>query len=281
MPWTCPTCDAAITSAFCPGCGERPLQPRDLTVHGIFEQVFHAFSHFDSRVARSFRDLLVRPGSLTRAFQDGQRKPFIGPFQIFLLANVVFFALQSFSQLKIFTAPLAFRLQGQLWSELSTDLLAAHLTATKRTFAEYAPVFDQAVAVNAKSLIGLMAAPLALVLPFIFWRRHDTHRQPFGVHVVFALHLYAFLLLLFCVPLALMAVEKLAGGTGLLPQMGDNALSVSLVTAITLYLYFAIGPVYETRGLMRAAQAALVSTAVVGIFLVYRFVLFPITLYTT
>lgn len=32
------------------------------------------------------------------------------------------------------------------------------LAATARTFARYAPVFDQAVALNAKSLIGLMSA---------------------------------------------------------------------------------------------------------------------------
>ena len=26
-PWTCPTCNTAVGSAFCPACGERPVGP--------------------------------------------------------------------------------------------------------------------------------------------------------------------------------------------------------------------------------------------------------------
>lgn len=72
----------------------------------------------------------------------------------------------------------------------------------------YAPVFNQAVALNAKSLIILMVLPFALLLPLVFFR----NRQPFMAHVVFSLHLYAFLLLLFCVSLGIAAVDVLFGG---------------------------------------------------------------------
>jgi len=39
--------------------------------------------------------LLQHPGELTLAWTRGVRKPYVAPFQLFLIANVLFFALQS------------------------------------------------------------------------------------------------------------------------------------------------------------------------------------------
>lgn len=275
--WTCPTCKTPVSSAFCAACGEGARNPRDLTLRGLVEMTFHAFSPVDGKVMRSFRTLATQPGRLTAAFQDGLRKPYIGPFQIFLLANVLFFALQSMSAFNIFTQPLDYRLHGQPLSDLAQDLLDARLRATGRSFAAYAPVFDQAVAVNAKSFIGLMVPPFALLLPLVFWRP----ARPLAVHFVFSLHFYAVLLLLFCVPLGIMALEKALGGDGLMSQNTDYAVSIGLMVASAAYLYRAIRPVYDSVGALRVAQAALLTLAAVLIFMGYRFALVPITLYTT
>lgn len=275
--WTCPSCKNTISSAFCAACGEQLRDPRDLTWRGLAALTFQAFSPVDGKVLRSFRVLLTLPGRLTSAFQDGLRKPYIGPFQIFLLANVLFFALQSMSAFNIFTQPLDYRLHGQPLSDFGQYLLDARLRESGRSFAAYAPVFDQAVTVNAKSFIGLMVPPFALLLPLVFWRPS----RPFAVHFVFSLHFYAVLLLLFCVPLGVMAVEKWLGGDGLMSQGADYAVSIGLVIACAVYLYAAIPPVYGTRGAVRLLQAAVLTLAVVLIFMGYRFALLPITLYTT
>lgn len=275
--WTCPACGVALATVFCSGCGERQLAPHDLTLRGLALLVYKAFSPVDGRVMRSFQRLLAAPGTLTAAFQQGLRKPYIGPFQIFLVANVVFFAVQSFSTMRIFTASLDFRLHGQLWSDFGQTLVDQRLAATGRTFAQYAPVFDQAVAVNAKSLIGLMVPPFALLLPLVFWRRGS----PLVVHMVFSLHFYAFLLVLMCVPLAGMWLSAMVGGAAVMPQRVDDAMSVALVLSCGAYLFVAIGPVYGAGRVTRAIQALLLTFAVVGIFLIYRFALLPITLYTT
>lgn len=207
-PWACPSCRVTVTTAFCPACGEHPLQPSDLTLRGLFDQVVQIFSNVDSRVVHSVHCLVMQPGALSLAFQNGQRKPYIGSFQLFILTNLLFFALQSFTGMKIFSNALDFRLNGQQWSEFGQMLVDQRLAATGRTFGQYAPVFDQAVAVNAKSLIGLMVPAFALVAPLVFWRG----RRPFAVHIVFALHFYAFLLLLFCLPLTAMMIDGALGG---------------------------------------------------------------------
>jgi hypothetical protein len=266
-----------VTTPFCPACGEREIHKHDLSLHGLLLKLSEMFTHVDGRVIGSFRALLVRPGSLTAAFHKGQRKPFIGPFQIFLIANVVFFAVQSVSNMKIFSNSLDFRLHGQLGSEFAQTLVDEHLAAIGLSFAEYAPVFDNAIATNAKSLIGLMVPVLALILPVVFLRP----ARPLVVHVVFALHFYAFVLLLFCVPLAAMSFDSAMGGTGVMSQWTDDVTSIGLLAICAAYLYVAIGPTYGARGVLRAAQAALLTIAAVLVFFAYRFVLLPITLYTT
>jgi hypothetical protein len=94
-PWTCPTCKTGVSTPFCPACGERPLRVRELTMRGLFEHMFEAFTNIDSRLIRSFRRLFSSPGFLTVAYLDGRRKPYMGPVSVFLIANVLFFATES------------------------------------------------------------------------------------------------------------------------------------------------------------------------------------------
>ena len=121
-----------------------------------------------------------------------------------------------------------------------------------------------------------MVPVLAALLPVIFFRA----RQSLAVHAVFALHFYAFLLVLVSVPVLTMAAEPLLGGDGKMSQLADDTLSIALVLTCATYMYVAIGRVYGTRGLVRIAQTGVLTLAVAANFLAYRFALFVITLYT-
>ncbi len=276
--WACPSCGVSRTTAFCSACGERPIAPRDLTLHGIIALTFAALSPVDGRVLRTLRALVTRPGSLTAAFQRGLRKPYVGPLQIFLLANLFFFAVQTAGRMNVFTRPLARWLsEDELGSSFSRGLVEKHLTNIGQTVAQYAPFFDQAVAVNAKSLVGLMVPIFALLISVVFWRR----TQPLAVNFVFSLHFYAVVLLLFCVPLIGMEISPLLGGPAVPSSLMDDAFSVTILFGCIGYLYAAIGPVYGATGWLRIVQAFTLTVAAAGILLVYRILLLPITLYTT
>ena len=86
-PWMCPTCLTTGSTPYCPGCGERPLRERELTLRGIFNQLVQVFTKIDGRLILSFRCLVSRPGFLTVAYLHGQRKPYVGPVPLFLIAN--------------------------------------------------------------------------------------------------------------------------------------------------------------------------------------------------
>ncbi|HEX6704402.1 MAG TPA: DUF3667 domain-containing protein [Albitalea sp.] len=276
-PWTCPTCQVSVTTSFCARCGEEPLAPRDLTLRGLAEKLLHALTSIDARVLRTMWQLVRHPGDLTASWAQGARKPWVAPFQLFLIANVIFFALQSLTGIHIFSSPLQSHLHHQDWSELARSLLDARLRVTHDRLEHYAPLFDRAVVLNAKTLIVLMTIPFAAMLPLMFLRE----RRPFMLHVVFSLHLYTFLLLLFCVALVVATLSAWPGSGGLDSPVVDDVLTVMNLVVCGLYLHAAIGRVHGSRGAARVLQAV-VSTLAVGVIVVgYRFVLFLITLYGT
>lgn len=249
----------------------RDLSPRDMTGRFLRE-----FSSLDGRLARSFRTLLTRPGALTEAYVAGRRRAYLGPLQMFLLANALFFAVQSFTHFDIFSSGIDSHLHHQDWSELARPLVAERLAALGLGLDVFAPAFDSAAVLNAKALIILMALAFVPFLPLAFWRA----RRPLGAHVVFALHLYAFILLLLCVSLLLAEAQLLAGGAGLASPWVDMALSLFNVTACAAYLYLALR-FYGSRGIARAAKSVALALAIAAIVLGYRFAIFLITLYTT
>jgi hypothetical protein len=277
VPWTCPNCATAVTTPFCPGCGERPIVAADLSLRGIAVQLAKVIGGVDGRVLRSLRALLRHPGSLTRAYAEGRRKPLIGPFQLFLLANVAFFAVQSLTHMRVFSSSLDSHLHHQDWSALARDLVAHRLATIHTTIESYAPLFDRAVVLHAKSLVIAMVAPFAIVLPVLFRRS----RQPFSVHLAFALHFYAFVLLLFCLCLGAAALGMLFGSGGLESALVDNTLTAFILAVSAVYLYAASAAVYGARGI-RGAVAAIVLAVWVGVIVVaYRFAMLVVTLYTT
>jgi hypothetical protein len=273
--WTCPTCVELRVTAFCPRCGEEPLAPRDLTLRGFAEKLLHAFTSIDARAVRTARRLLLNPGQLTVAWTRGVRKPYVAPFQFFLIANVIFFATQSLTGETVFSSTLDSHLHHQDWSELAQSLVTERIAATRTDLKEFAPAFDRAVVLNAKSLIVLMTMPFALLLPGVFFREH----RPFMFHVVFSLHLYTFLLLLFCLALLAAKASALLGIGGLESASVDNVISAANLAACMVYIYLAIGPAYGATGAPRALKAVVLAVAVAAIVVGYRFLLFVITLY--
>lgn len=275
--WVCPTCGSAVSTSYCPNCGESPPHAHDLTLRGLFSQLFHAFSDIDGRLIRSFRRLLSRPGLLTLAFIRGQRMEYIGPLQLFFMANVLFFALQSITHTNIFSSTLDSHLHLQDWSSTAQHLVDSRLAAMHTSLERYAPIFDTAVVVNAKALIILMVLPFSLLLGIFFYGA----RRPFVAHVMFAVHFYAFMLLVFCLSLLISAGDMFFGGGGLNSARIDNVLTIFNMAASAAYLYFATNVVYGACGIFRIAKIATLTIAVAALIPGYRFVIFLITLYST
>ena len=275
--WTCPACSAQVTTSFCPACGERHPELHDLTLRGLLRQGVEAFTSLDTRLWRTLGELVRHPGALTDLYRLGPRKPYIGPFALFLLTNVLFVAMELLPGSNIFSTPLDQHLHNQPWSPLAQDLVRHRLADTGTSLEAYAPIFDRAVANNAQSLVVLMVLPFALTLPVLFRRT----RMPFAVHLAFSLHFHAFLLLLISAALLIPTLDRSLGGAGLASRPLDNGIAIGTLLASAIYLYIAAGRIYGGSGTARLVKAVLLALTAGSIFLGYRFVLLVITLYTT
>ena len=222
---------------------------------------------------RSVWSLVARPGALTVAYLDGRRQPYLGPVPLFLMANVLFFAAESLFRSSVLATPLAMHLEKQPWSPFAQVWVANRVAALQTTLDAFAPVFDQALTLHARSWIIVMALSFTPV-PLILFRRQ---RMPVAAHAVFALHLYAFLLLLLS---AGAAVEASFGGPAAMPAWLDPWVSIALLAACAAYLYRAVGAVYAARGARRPLETTVLAVGVAALVLGYRFALFVLTLYT-
>jgi len=277
--WTCPNCRRSVMSAFCPDCGERRLHPHDLRLTGLLEQFVEAVTHADGRLLRTFRDLFRHPGVLTAAYAAGRRKPYLGPVQVFFIANVLFFLLQSAFHMKVFSTPLEKQMSDQFYSGLAAPMVKARLAAKHETVEDYTEVYNHAAATNAKSLIIAMAVPLALMAWILFFRR----RPEFGTHAVFALHFYAFWMLLFFPLVAAAIVLTLVGALRGVPETTlDAGFSMAHLAACACFLYVAVGRVYDLRSIVWRIVAVIPLALLVALMLFgYRFIVLFVTLYTT
>ena len=97
--------------------------------------------------------------------------------------------------------------------------------------------------------------------------------------MVFALHFYAFLMLVLCGLLFAEGASAWLGGAGMRDL--DKPLFALLLAGSAVYLYLATGVAYGARGWAHAAKAVALTLVVGAMISVYRFAIFLITLYTT
>jgi hypothetical protein len=66
-----------------------------LSLHEVVGDVTHSLLHVDSRLWRTLRSLLLRPGELTREFIAGRHQLYLPPFRLYLVVSVLYFALSA------------------------------------------------------------------------------------------------------------------------------------------------------------------------------------------
>ena len=197
--WICPSCGRSRRTKFCAQCGEERLRPRDLTFSDLAAHFAKTLSSIDGKLLRSSRAILAAPGRLTASYVRGERRRFLGPLELFLIANALFFAVQSLTSMNILSATLDSHLHAQDWREFAQSLVALRFGDDQQALSRFASNFDRAAIFNAKALIFLMVMAFAPIAALLF----RASRLAAGAHIVFALHLYTFVLVVFCVSLTI------------------------------------------------------------------------------
>jgi hypothetical protein len=280
-PIPCPTCSRPLAEKFCAHCGEKRPARSDHTLKHFLEHLFEALTHADGKVFLTLRLLLTKPGQLTADYLRGRRRPYIPPFQLFLIANLVFFLFHPLIGSNTLTTDLNTQLHYTWHHATAESLVTPRLALRGLTVEAYAAIFDPAAITLAKSLVILVVPVFSLaVMMFYWWQRRNL-----ATHLVFSLHFISFWLLMLCVLLALTNLTiNLLGRLEVFPSaiaVSRGVLGCSL-GLMTIYLFRAVRVVFAPEAWPASAAKALVMGAALLLSLqAYRFALFFITFWST
>jgi len=189
---TCVTCDAALHGLYCHECGERVVEAKDFSLRKILGDGLDAFTNLDSKVFKSFKRLIFKPGTLTEAYYIGQRKDYLKPFQIFILTNIFFFIF--LSQLDLFLIP------SKWFIVKDFEIFNFDIEGTAQNIAdrreqslhEIKLIYDQKIAATSKLFMVLLVPALAAISYPIAYKKLPEY----GKHIILALHLLSFFFIL-------------------------------------------------------------------------------------
>jgi hypothetical protein len=245
----CGNCDTPLTGPFCHACGQEAGVHLE-SLRGFLADILRDVAHLDSRAVRTLTDLLLWPGRLTATYFRGQRRRYIKPVQLYLIAAALFFfvnALHPFIRID----PESLQVEGKL------GLTGASAGMGRQ---DLAPVLARGMTpellaerfrtIVAAQLTGFLVAVVVL-FALVLWAFHLRSQRNLLLHGVFALHWTAFFLLL-------MMLDRLVGLVGVAPRVAQ-----SLIVAVALvYLAVAVRTVYRQSWPVAAAKA-------IGLLLVF------------
>ena len=93
-PKRCLNCGAEVAGLHCQNCGQA-FDVHVLSMHEVAGDVTHSLLHLDSRVWKTLRLLISKPGELTREFIAGRHQSYLPPFRLYLGISILFFALSA------------------------------------------------------------------------------------------------------------------------------------------------------------------------------------------
>ncbi|MGB6036605.1 MAG: DUF3667 domain-containing protein [Cryomorphaceae bacterium] len=86
----------SATDQFCSQCGQRTRGAK-VPLRDFVGDFFQDYFTVDSKFFKSIFLLMIRPGRLTKEFNEGRRKSYIAPFRMYLFTSFIYFFLLSIS----------------------------------------------------------------------------------------------------------------------------------------------------------------------------------------
>lgn len=88
----CLNCGTTVVGKYCHVCGQENVVPRE-TFWSMFIHFFYDITHFDSKFFETVKDLIIRPGFLSREFIKGKRASYLHPIRMYVFTSAIFFLI--------------------------------------------------------------------------------------------------------------------------------------------------------------------------------------------
>lgn len=206
--------------------------------------------------------------------------PYMHPFRVFLVANVMFFLVASL----VGQSPLTTRLRMHMHSEnfyhqpVAKQMVETHLDEVGTEFEVYEAAFDRRVETLAKSLVLVMLPVFAFLMGLLLMGR----KEPAVKHLAFSCHAYAHLLLFnFAIVLGILGLVFVFPALDVISRDAKEIL-VSVISLMIMlgFFYAGVRRVYGTQRLMSVALGLVMTVGVYFVLFLYRALLFFVAFYS-
>ena len=86
----CQNCGYIVRKRFCPKCGQENIETRQ-SFHYLFTHFIEDLVHYDGSFWKTLKNLLFRPGILTREYLKGKRKEYVAPVKLYIFISFFVF----------------------------------------------------------------------------------------------------------------------------------------------------------------------------------------------
>ena len=88
----CLNCGTIVQGRYCHVCGQENVVPKETFWHMV-AHFFFDITHFDSQFFETVKDLLFRPGFLSKEYMAGRRANYLHPVKMYVFTSAIFFLL--------------------------------------------------------------------------------------------------------------------------------------------------------------------------------------------
>jgi hypothetical protein len=268
----CLNCNAHLRGQYCGKCGQRS-RSRLIKLRELISEAFGDLFEIDSRLWQTIVPLVIRPGRLTYDYLQGRRARFMPPFRMYLVFSLIFFVVAFFNPRE----ELGFFYEIPSEQETAADIAdedgvtitfddgegedpddACNIEAdgiedlhpfiTRRlTVERLEQVCEQIRADEGKSLaekvINNVPTALIVLLPLmalVLKALYPLSRRYYVEHLLFFVHLHAFLFLLFTLQILFTRIAAALAA----PEAASTLVIVASSVYVPIYLFVAMRRVY-------------------------------------
>ncbi len=224
----CKNCNEELLGQekFCSNCGQKNIDRLNLKY--ILSQFVEDVFNVDSKVFRTLKNLITKPGYLTKEYIEGRRSNYIPPVRLYIVMSVLFFFILSLidydektstgitvgepTQDEVVVDGVKFSINGETITIPTEDLKRLEyegrldegldsLTADMPEFAAYVSRKMAKTKINDEGFLDILSDQfslfLMLFLPFfalLYATIFSGNKKGFIGHLIFNLHLNSFVM---------------------------------------------------------------------------------------
>lgn len=228
--YNCPTCGSEVEENFCGVCGEKRLNRHDFSFRHFAEETFEGFTHFDNKFFRTAYQLIFKPGQVSVDFCHGKKVPYMKPFPMFIICNILFFLLVG--DINMFSQPLYSFIHYTPYTYFNTRETVQTMISSEAEYKTLAIAFNQKMGAESKAFLAIFIPILALGSMTVNYRR----RTYFSEHLIFGIHYFTVVIMFYTVWLSIIINPYY---TWIKPNQSDSNFDfISSFIAITILGYY-------------------------------------------